>query len=512
MPAASGSFLTRAGPLVMARFLSACLTLVIPLVLARTLELSEYGTYKQLFLIAQSLYYVLPFGMAQSLYYFIPRAREERPYFVQTLVFLAGAGTLAGVALFALGPAIAHLLNNPQLLEHRTSLALYCGCTLGALPLELSMTAQGKTRQSAIAYLVSDGLRAAVLVLPVLLGHGLHQLMEAVVVYSVARLFVCWALVVPRASGPLFDGRRFARQLAYAAPFGAAVLFSVPQTYAHQFMVSSVVTPAAFAIYAVGCFQLPLVDLLYTPTSEVLMVRLGELDRTGRGAEGVEEFREAVAHLAYVFFPLGVFLFAAAPEFIGAVFGTRFLPAVPIFRVCVLAIPLAIFPLDGTLRARGRTQHIFASYVVKALVTAPMVYFGVKAFGMQGGIASWVAAELVGKAMLVVRLPAALSTPERRVGWVELAPWRALAQGAGAAFVAAIGVVASRHVSQAAWDGLPHTFVYRLLPLAMVGGTFTAGYFLVLKAVGVSVGGFLGWRRYFPRTQGVHSLRRSRRA
>ena len=79
--------------------------------------------------------------------------------------------------------------------------------------------------------------------------------------------------------GPWWDSEALRAQLAYALPFGAALAVSVPQHSFHQWVVSAQFDPALFAIYTVGCFQLPIVDLLYTPTSEVLMVHVGELER-----------------------------------------------------------------------------------------------------------------------------------------------------------------------------------------------------------------------------------------
>ncbi len=477
----------KAGPLVVARFISACITVCIPLVLARVMSLSEYGTYKQIFLVSQTLYYVLPFGVAQSLYFFVPRVENPRTYFGQTLIYLLVAGAVAGLALFLLGPLIAAMLNNPGLLEHRLELALYCGCAIGSFPLELSMTSQGKTRQSAITYLVSDSLRASALTVPVLLGFGLHGMMTGMVLWALARLAAAWALMAGRGTGPLWDARLFWRQLVYAAPFGAAILFSIPQQYAHQFMVSSTVSPALFALYAVGCFQLPLVDLLYTPTSEVLMVRIGELEKSGQLREAAAAFREASARLAYAFLPLAAFLFAAAPEFIAAVFGEKFLAAVPIFRICLVGIPLAVLPMDGTLRARNLTRHIFLSYVLKAAVTVPLVYFGVNRFGMIGGISAWAIAELVGKGTLLAKVPAALSDPAAGVELRlrDVLPWPQLGKATIAAAAAALGVVGLRTVSGTAFVGLPHSFLFRIVPLAVAGLMFGFGYLAVLWMSGV---------------------------
>ena len=80
----SPSFLRRAGPLVLARFASAVVTTVVPLVLARAMPIGEYGTYKQLFLVGTTLTAIFTFGLPQSLYYFMPRTDRPRPFVVHT--------------------------------------------------------------------------------------------------------------------------------------------------------------------------------------------------------------------------------------------------------------------------------------------------------------------------------------------------------------------------------------------------------------------------------------------
>jgi O-antigen/teichoic acid export membrane protein len=483
--APASSFLGKAGPLVLARLVTAGLTLSIPLVLARVLNLEDYGTYYQLFLIATTLHYVLPFGVSQSLYYFLPRAEEKRPWLGQTLLFMSGAGGVGAALVWGLLEPVARHFDNPALLEHRGALAAYTAFLLGAFPLEVSLTSQGRTRHSALVYLVSDTARAAALVVPCLLGAGLHGMMLAAAGFAFLRYLAAWVVVPRGSSGPLLRAGLWREQLAYAAPFGAAMVLAVPQQNAHFYVVAGAVAPAVYALYRVGCFQLPVVDLLYTPTSEVLMVRLGELEKQGRLEEGVGAFREAAGKLAFAFLPLAAFLFAAAPEFIGALFGTKFLPAVPIFRVSVLGVVLAILPMDGVLRARGYTRALFLSYLLKAAVTVPLLWWGVRHFGMMGGIVSWVVAEVVGKGALLARVPAALSTPERPLRIREVIPWRELGKASLAAVAAGASIFPLRAGMGGAWGGLPEGFLWRSLPLALAGLLFTAGYVGVLYATGV---------------------------
>jgi O-antigen/teichoic acid export membrane protein len=470
---------------VLARFFTAGLTLAIPLVLARVLHLEEYGTYYQLFLISTTLYFVLPCGVVQSLYYFLPRAEQKRPWLGQTMLFMSGAGLVAAALVWGFMGPVAGLFENPALLEHRGALAAYTAFLLGSFPLEVTLTSQGRTGHSARVYLVSDAARTAAMVVPCLLGAGLRGLMVAVAGFALLRYLATWWVVMRGARGPLVSRPLWREQLRYAAPFGAAIALSVPQQNAHFYVVAAAVAPAVYALYRVGCFQLPVVDLLYTPTSEVLMVRLGELEKQGRMEEGVLAFREAAGKLAYAFLPLAAFLFAAAPEFIGALFGEKFLPAVPVFRVSVLGVALATLPMDGVLRARGRTGALFLSYLLKALVTVPLLWLGVRLFGMMGGIASWAVAEVVGKGVLLSFVPRALSTPARALRVREVIPWPELGRATLAAVAAAVGVFALRAGTASTWVALPEGLLWRAVPLLLAGALFALGYMGVLHATGV---------------------------
>ncbi|MFL5319113.1 MAG: lipopolysaccharide biosynthesis protein [Myxococcaceae bacterium] len=486
--AVGGSFLGKAGPLVIARFVSALLTVSIPLVLARQLPLKDYGSYKQLFLLFQTLFMILPFGMSQSLYFFVPRSPEQgRAWFGQAMVWLFAMGLVACGAFFMFEGEVAHYFNNPELLQYKWELCVYTACLLGSHPLELWFTSRGHTKASAVSYLVSDTIRALALVIPVALGFGLKGAMVCSAGFAVIRYATCFIVLLKSPGESIFKGRLFVSQLLYAAPFGAAMLLSYPQAAAHQYAVSAVVSPELFAIYAVGVFQLPLVDLFYTPTSEVLMVRIGELEKQQRLDLALGAFKEAAAKLSLIFLPLAAFLFAAAPEFIGALFGPKFFAAVPIFRISVWGVVLASLPMDGVLRARNSTRHIFFSYLVKTIVTIPLVYFGVKRFGMLGGIESWLIAEIVGKAMLFIRMPYALSDPNgKRLSAMEIIPWPQFGKAALSACAAAVAVVAGRTiVPSGTVESLPHTLLWRMLPLSGAGLLFGAGYLTVLRLTGV---------------------------
>ena len=323
--------------------------------------------------------------------------------------------------------------------------------------------------------------------LPILLGAGLHWTVWAVALLMLVRLLVTWVVLLRTTRGPLWNGKLLRTQLAYALPFGAALAMSVPQHSFHQWVVSARFDPAVFAIYVVGCFQLPIVDLLYTPTSEVLMVHIGELDRKGRLHESIGAFRESVARLGYVFVPTAVFLVTAAPEFIEAVFGHKFVDAVPLFRASSLAVLFGCFPLDGLLRARGQTTTIFHSYLVKLVVTVPLAL----------GMVHWLG--LIGRSALLAR-GRGPGEGAPGVAGPEGAPAELFRGDEGAAPPAcrcgerrwrpsALPRRCSSGSAWSAWPGnrIPHSFLWRLLPIVAVSVIFGVVYLVGLQLMGVSL-------------------------
>jgi len=80
--------------------------------------------------------------------------------------------------------------------------------------------------------------------------------------------------------------------------------------------------------------------------------------------------------------------------------GTRF---VPIFRLAILAIPLAALPLDGVMRARAQNRFVLAISVVKLAVTVPLVVAGFHLYGLRGAMGGWMAAEAATRGILLLR-------------------------------------------------------------------------------------------------------------
>jgi O-antigen/teichoic acid export membrane protein len=410
-------------PLVAGRASSALVGLALPALLAQWLDPAAYGTYKQLFLVSNLALYSLQFGLAQSLFFFVPRTGDEaekRAYVGQTQLVLGVIGVLAGTGLYACGPWIAARMSNPELATLAAPLALLSGALIASGHLEITLTARGKPTHSALAMTASDLVRVGAMLAGVMLGGGVSGLAWGAALAASAR-WVASVLIcgVPRR----LEVTRLSRQARYALPFGAAVLVQQQQSQLHQLYVSAHAAPEVFALYAVGCMQLPIVSLLYTPVSEMLQVRLAGLSREGRRYEAGAAFAAAVQRLARVFVPLCALLVATARPGIVALYGARYAEAAGILRVAVLSTLFASLPIDGVFKARARTGGLLVVYLAKLALTWPAVVLGFGAWGLRGAILAHVAVEGITRAVQLAIVARELEAPVfALLGWRSLVP------------------------------------------------------------------------------------------
>jgi len=228
-------------------------------------------------------------------------------------------------------------------------------------------------------------------------------------------------------------------QLGYALPFALAVGIEVVQINFHQYFVAAHFDPATFAIYAVGCLQIPLVDLVMTSTVNVMMVEMAEHARTGHRRAAMALWHDTVGTLATVLFPLAVFLIVAARPVIVALFTTRYLASVPIFMVWTLTILPAAFAVDGVLRVYARTRFLLFMNVLRFALVVILIRPFLSSFGLVGAVLVTLLATSVVKGIAVVNITGLLEAPVRRsMPWARLA---AIAVSAGVSAVPALWVI-----------------------------------------------------------------------
>lgn len=457
--------------LMSGRAIAMVATFLVPLALVRIFDQTEFGTYKQIFLIYGTLYSISQIGMAESLFYFLPRAgREAVGYVANAFLCLAVAGLASLGLLWAGAPTLARWLGNPDLASHLPLLGLFLLLMLPSAVLEIVMISRRRYAHGAVAYGVSDILRVLALVAPALVWRRLDWLLLGAIAFAAARL--CATLVyLGRELAGFRPELALARvQLAYALPFALTVVVDTVQLNYHQYAVSHRFDAATFAVYSVGCFQIPLLELVASPLANVMMVRMAERLRDGQRAEAMEIWTRTTRILALVFFPVLALLLVTARDFIVLLFTDRYLASVPIFMVWSLALASSVLQTDAILRVYAATRFMLVLGLLKLLVIATLIGAFMSAFGLQGAVLVSLVATLAMKVAALARMRRLAG-----VGVRNLLPWTDLAGIALAAAAAALPAL----VVRAAVEG---PVITRLALTGLAGG---AAYLAIVFQTGL---------------------------
>ena len=422
--------------LVTGRVIGLVASFAIGIVLARLFAPAAFGTYKQFFLVYGTLYGLAQLGMAESLYYFVPRhpARTGR-YAFNALVTLALAGGGSLALLYVWRTQIAVRLMNTGLADYMVLIGLFLTFMLMSTVLEIVMVSRKQHLMAAITYACSDIVRTLFFIAPALLLGSLRAVFIGATAFAALRLVLLLAALW-REYGRDFriDVTLWREQLGYALPFALAVGVEVVQLNYHQYVVASRFDTATFAIYAVGCLQIPLVDMIMTSTVNVLMVKMAE--EASHGNAAVALWHETIGRLAFLMVPLSVFLFVVAHELIVTLYTTTYLASVPIFMIWSLTILPSIFAVNAVLRVFAQTRFLLIMNVVRLGIVAGLIGWFLSMFGMSGAVLVTLLSTALVNVLGVARIAQIL-----HLRFSESLPWSQLGGIAARAGIAALPVL-----------------------------------------------------------------------
>ena len=457
--------------LIGGRSVAVAITFIVPLVLARILAPSVFGTYRQLLLIFTTIYGIAQLGMAESLFYFLPSdPKRGGAYAGNAMLALAAAGAGVVVLLTSLEDSLAVALGNPALQGLAALVGGYLALMMVSAPLETILISRGRHTLASTSYALSDVGRALLMLLPALVWRRLDALFVGAIVFAALRLAAA-IVYCRRAFGAGFrvDPSDLGKQLAYALPLQLAAALEIVQANFHSYVVSSRFDAAAFAVYSIGCLQIPLVDLIASSACGVMMVRMRERVTRGEPEAIMPIWRDTTRKLALLLVPLLCVLWITAHDLLALLFTEVYSAGVPVFRIWLGVLLLAAIPAHGPLRVLDDTRFLALQTLVKLVVVAVFTIGFLSAFGLPGAVLIALGAMLIGKSMLLSRLARRTGSPLSRV-----LPWRSYA---GILFAGAAATVPAVAVRSAANSSIER--------LALAGAAYVIAYAVIVWCFGM---------------------------
>jgi len=387
--------------LLIAKIIGFALSSFLPLLIVRYLTQENVGVYREAFLVITNAIIILPLGFSMSAYYFLARETERRASAVfNILIFNFAAGSLACLLLNLFPQVVGNMLGSDDLTQLAPTMGVVIWIWIFSTFLETVAIANQEMRV-ATAFIVGSSLTKTLLFGSAVFAFAtVESFLYAAIIQGLIQVFVLFAYL--RSRFPrfwrTFDPAFFREQMKYAIPFGLTGILWIAQTDIHNYFVLHKFSAAEFAIYAYGCFEVPLIAMLSESVTSVLIPRMNALQLAGDRDEMIRLTARAMQKLAFFYFPVYVFLMITAQTFITTLFTQQYAASASIFVINLTLLPFSILITDPIVRSYKELGRLFL--VTRILVLTSLIavlYFGLASFGLTGMITAAVGAILIEK-------------------------------------------------------------------------------------------------------------------
>jgi transposase len=440
------SFLERAAWLAGANFLAIALSFLTPLVIVRIFDQTEFGTYKQLFQILTTVMTALYLQVPMSAYYFMPREPKKRLQVAMNIVlFYMLIGLLAALIFAAHGGWITYVFNNPALDEYIPLLGVALALWLIATNIEVFPLALGDVRTASMFIVVAQISKSLILICSAVMFGSLRAILWGSIIQGVIHCGFMLAYVHFRIGSlkvrpdRLFDLPLLRKQLSNSLPYGGGATAQGLQADLHNYFVSYYFSAASFAVYANGCFQVPLVSALQGSFRDALTPEVARLEASGDYKSIIHAWLNAVRRLSFVVLPACALMFVVRRELIVTLFTEAYADSAQIFSIYLVAMMAQAVLLSPIMRSIADFRYYRLKFTLAQIPLACVaLYAGIKLGGLVGAVTAAVCLNVFDSAVGVAAIC-------RKLG-VKRSDLRQLAPIANAAPAIIIAMIASSAV------------------------------------------------------------------
>jgi O-antigen/teichoic acid export membrane protein len=319
------------------------------------------GTYRQVWMIYNSISVMFLLGLPGSIYHHLASATpaSHRRLLRQTMLLLALSGGVFALLLAGLAPGLAKWLHNPALAPALFAIIPYAllNNAFGYdypffVVYRRAWLSAGITSATAVAQLI-----ATVVVLK--LGGGLPQLFLLLGALAAARFIVtallAWRQVAPGEATAV--AKTVGEQLHFSVPLCLADAMSMLQVQVDKWVASLFYNAAAFAQYSIGATPLPFITVVRSAVYSVLLSEISALRAAGDIQRILAVWRAAVRKTGLLFLPLLALCLLVAKPLMSTFFTAQFSAAALPFQIYLGTLLVMIYPAPSVLLSLGLSWY-----------------------------------------------------------------------------------------------------------------------------------------------------------
>jgi O-antigen/teichoic acid export membrane protein len=371
------------------------LSIISAAILSRYFDKAEYGTYRQILYVYNTLLVVFSAGLPKVFSYFLPRfsLAQGKDIVWKISRILIVAGFAFSFFLFAFSGIIANLLRNPELAIGLKVFSPIPMLLLPTLGIEGIFSTYRKTFFIALYNIITRILMLLFIVSPVIIFNGsyLHAIYGWIAVSIISLIVAYYFKGIPFKRIDKVNANLTVKQvLEYSIPLVIASIAGIAITSADQFFISRYFGAEVFAIFANGFVELPFVHMISASTAVVLMPVFSKILHEKTNVNVLKDlWKNTLTKSAILVYPILIFCMYYARDLVTLLYSEKYADSSLFFQIAIIRNFFNIIIFAPLILAAGRSKFYANFHILMAIISWVTTYLMVLIFNSAVLIAFW---------------------------------------------------------------------------------------------------------------------------
>jgi len=360
-------------------------TIVSSMILSRYFLKDEYGTYKQVIYVYNSLTIAFTLGVPKAFSYFLPRFDKEEAKTIinklNSILFLNGA--LFGIVIYFLSEYISKFLGNEELKDLLKIFSVVPILMLPTMGLDGILSTYRKTKFLAVYNILSKVFMLLCVVLPVILFKGTVK--HAIIGFSFASL-INFIVAIYFKNLPLKGYVKRSTNLSYkdifsyTLPIMGASIWGVIISSTDQFFISRYYGNEIFAEFSNGSIELPFISMIISASSVVLYPIFSKKvfeNKSSSNNEILGIWHSVFRKSAMLVYPILIYFFCFSDLIVVFLYGDTYRASSIYFQIKLIASFFNLIAYGPLMLTIGGEKHYFRVHMISAILLVALDFLSV---------------------------------------------------------------------------------------------------------------------------------------
>lgn len=371
-------------------------SIVSSMILSRYFNKADYGTYKQVMYVYNTLLTIFTLGLPKAFSYFLPRVELAQAKNlirkITNLFFLLGS--VFSLLLFVFAPQIAAFLKNPDLVKALRVFAIVPFLMLPTMGLDGILATFKKTKYIALYNILANVFKLVCVALPVMIWHlgYLEALWGLTFASFVTFLLALYLKYLPvRNQGKDKCYVTYKDIFKFSIPLLTASLWGMLITSTDQFFISRYYGNEVFAEFSNGSMELPFIGMIIGACATVLSPIFSRLshEKVDPKKEIYPLWMSVFEKTAKLIYPIVIYCIVFADVVMVALYSGKYVDSQNYFRIKLIANFFTIISYGPLIINIGKVKYYSRVHMITAILVVLLEYVSVKTIGSPYAI-SWI--------------------------------------------------------------------------------------------------------------------------